>query len=164
MSIEATAPEPLEAMRNPNYFEGGGDRTAMQEWRRRSMRAFASPILETNKVHNELQNYESEVARVIFEQFPDLKERASKLLDAEKRLKAESYASRQTRWDEILGGNIGGFGYGGVMELAPNAPPDGWFWWAQTQPTRNDGRLNHTFLSDGLHMFGDIDYDSDPTY
>jgi hypothetical protein len=51
-----------------------------------------------------------------------------------------------------------------IPDIAPPPPPpDGWFWWAQTQPTGNDPRIKTEFLSDGLHFFGVIDYDADPT-
>ena len=133
----------------------------MQKWRRLSAEAFAAPSIETNIAQEENQGYESEVARVIFDQFPHLKARASNLLAVADRVRAEGRVSMRPGSHQILGGPIGGFG---GVEPAPIPPPDGWFWWAQTQPTRNDARLSSTFLSDGLHIFGDIRYDEDSTY
>src|SRR4051812_38349804 len=130
--IEDAYKQELEAARNPRYVGGAEGSTSMQEWRRLSADAFAARSIETNIVHEEKRGYESEVARVIFEQFPHLKERASNLLTVADRIRAEGRASTRPASHQILGGPIGGFG---GVEPAPLPPPDGWFWWAQTQPT-----------------------------
>ncbi|MGO4376932.1 hypothetical protein AB4Z19_01525 [Pseudoduganella sp. RAF19] len=41
-------------------------------------------------------------------------------------------------------------------------PPDGMFWWAKTEAFSNDGGLQRQFESDGLHLFGNINYGGDP--
>ena len=79
MSEDACKQE-LEAARNPRYVGGAEGSSSMQEWRRLSAEAFAAPSIETNIAQEENQGYESEVARVIFDQFPHLKARASNLL------------------------------------------------------------------------------------
>jgi hypothetical protein len=151
MSVDDASTQEREAARNPRYVEVTGDSAAMHTWRRLSAEAFAPPEPESHFLQEERRDFESEVARALCEQFPDLKARASNLLN-KVRLESEASAATQAGWQVILSDS-----FGGVVEPAPPPPPDGWFWWAQTQPTGNAG-IKTEFLSDGLHFFGVINY------
>ena len=146
------------ASENPRWTAVSADGPALAEWRRRSAEAFAPPLPSPRLLQDDLRGYEEALAGEVFAHSGTLKERAHTLHTRSKALGREAVAI-QPGWWEIFRD----WGKDDPPPPAPPPPPDGYFWWAQTQPTGNDGGIKSLFLSDGLHFFGGINYDADPT-
>lgn len=151
----------IEVRRNERYT-GSEDAEALAAWHRESREMFGqlpSRESEHKKVGREL---DAEFLQALKTLAPAVHSRGTALSEALRHSRPQIVADdSHTRMWKYLREHLEHRTWAGEGPVLP-PPPDGWFWWAQTQPFRNHHGLHAQFESDGLHFFGSLSYNGDP--
>lgn len=149
----------MESRQNGRFRISQEDRDGLAAWRRDLSEVYPLPDTPASGSSEQRAQLGREFREVIKELAPEFHSRATVLGESFSKHRERGSADRRKFWDHVIP-HLDTRTFAGAGDIPP--PPDGWFWWGHTDAGWTASGLSGQFESDGLHFFGNIDYDGDP--